>query len=106
NKRKALEDNGEEGRKSKKERIWLTDGEPPCPTPKAVALVSKLSSVSSGVGLRNLVKLVQSLVARNMDLDVVDANDYSFEGTLKLCAADAKDRAFRDLHSMILYIRL
>jgi hypothetical protein len=106
-KRKISGDGGmEEGRKSKKGRIWLEDGEPPRPPTKASALVSRMSSVSSCDGLRKLVKLVQALVARNTSSDVLSVDDYSFEATLKLCDVNVTDRAVRDFYNMIAYIRL
>jgi hypothetical protein len=102
-KRKRKNGTGD-GRKSKKDRIWKTDGIPPGPTPAAFTMLSKMGSAVSRVNLHNLVKLVQSLVTRKLEL--VKEDDYRLESTLKICDISSTNRALQDFQQMIGYIRL
>jgi hypothetical protein len=107
-KRKSTEMTSGDGtgnkRKSKKERVWMTDGIPPGPTPAAFTMLSKMGSVISRANLHNLVKLVQALVNRKVEL--VKEDDYRLESTLKMCDINCTNRALQDFYHMIGYIRL
>jgi hypothetical protein len=92
------------GHQSKKNRIWMTDGIPPGPTPAAYTMLTKMGSTISRVNLHNLVKLVQALVTRKLEL--VKKDDYGLESTLKLCDLNCTNRALQDFYHMIGYIRL
>jgi hypothetical protein len=106
-KRKRVNASGDEtgnGRKSKKDRIWMTDGIPPGPTPGAYTMLTTMGSAISRVKLHTLVKLVQALVTRNVEL--VKKDDYSLESTFKMCDINCTNRALQDFYHMIGYIRL